>query len=191
MRLRGLDLTESLHDLAILNVYGISFLVAYGLTWIATGLLWTRLGSRSAAFCTLFQGMIALPIALGMSFAIGAFGQERPVDASITELSVYIAMSQLLGLPALIFLIVREMYSLTPYVFAVICSMHFMLYTWLYQTPVYVVMAVAISVGTTVVMLAGREASKEQLASRVSVFTGATMLVTSLILLAVYFAERG
>lgn len=134
--------------------------------------------------------MIALPAALGMSFGIGAIGQDRSVDDAITELSVYILMSQLLGLPVLIYLIVREMYSLTPYMFAVICSMHFMLHSRLYQTPMYVLMAMVISVGTTAVMLAGGSASKERLASRTSLFTGATMLVTTLILLGVYFGER-
>lgn len=186
-----MDLRESLHDLAMLNVYGISFLVAYGTTWVICGLLWLRVTPRLAALCTLFQGMVALPAALGLSFAIGALGNDRPVDEAITELSIYIAMSQLLGLPVLVYLYIREHYALVPYVFAAVCSMHFMLYSWLYQTPVYVAMAVVISVGATVVMLAGGKTTRERLAARTSFLTGAAMIGTVVVLLGVYVTVRG
>lgn len=38
-------------------------------------------------------------------------------------------------------LVVKQRYALVPFAFAAITSMHFVLYTWLYQTPVYLVMA--------------------------------------------------
>lgn len=75
-----------------------------------------------------------------------------------------------------------------PYVFAVICSMHFVLYSWLYQTPFYIIMAALISIGTTVVMLANSKMEDRDKASLVSVFTGGSMLATALIFLFIHLS---
>lgn len=54
----------------------------------------------------------------------------------------------------------------------------------------YVLMAIAISVGTTAIMLAGGDSSRERLASKVSLHTGTSMLATTLVLLGAFFGER-
>lgn len=185
-----MDIVTSLEQLAIHNVYGISFLIAYGVTWIICGIIWLKAGSRTAALCTLFQGMVAFPIAIALSFAMGALGQDRPVDESITQLSIFIGTSQLLGLPLLIYLFVQKQFTLMPYVFAAICSMHFMLYSWLYQTPFYVIMAALISIGATVIMLVNSSAKDRKKASLVSLFTGSIMLITVLVFLFIYLGNK-
>jgi hypothetical protein len=176
-----------LESLAAQNIYGISFLVAYGATWIICGILWLKAKPRTAALCTLFQGMVAFPLAMAISYAIGAFDQDRPVEATITQLSILIGTSQMLGIPLLIYLFVKKHFTLMPYVFAAICSMHFVLYSWLYQTPFYIIMASLISVGATVIMLANNKAEDQNKASLVSFFTGGSMLVTVLIFLFIHF----
>ena len=169
-----MDLTESLARLAEQNLSGIAFLTAYGVTWIVCGLVW-----RAAAFVTLFQGMVAFPVALGLSALIGAIGADRPVDDAITQLSILIGTSQLLGLPFLVYLVVKHRYTLLPYAFAAITAMHFVLYSWLYRTPIYIVMAVVIAIGTTVVMLATPDDKERAGAVRVSLLTGVALLATA------------
>jgi hypothetical protein len=179
------DLITSLERLAEQNLSGAAFLTAYGVTWVACGLLWRRATDQVAAYATLFQGLLALPAALGLSALIGAIGQDRPVADEITQLSVLIGTSQLLGLPLLIVLVVRHQYHLVPLAFAAITSMHFILYAWLYRTPVYIVMALLISLGTMVVTLTAREESPSGPA-RVCFLTGGLLLTTALLFLALH-----
>jgi hypothetical protein len=175
-----MELVEVLNALAEQNLSGVSFLAAYGVTWLVCAVLWRQSSERTAAYATLFQGLVAFPVALGLSFLIGALGQDRPVPDEITALSILIGTSQLLGLPFLIYLVVKERYRLMPYAFATICSMHFVLYSWLYQTPLYIVMAVLVAIGTTVLMLTA-PADRERIASvRVCVLTGGLLLATAL-----------
>ncbi|MBC9225774.1 hypothetical protein GL325_05520 [Aeromicrobium sp. 636] len=177
-----MDLITSLERLAEQNLSGVAFLTAYGVTWVACGLLWRRTTEQVATYATLFQGLFALPAALGLSALIGAIGPDRPVGDEITQLSVLIGTSQLLGLPLLIVLVVRHQYRLVPFTFAAITSMHFVLYAWLYRTPVYIAMAVMISLGTMVVTLTAPEESRSSPA-RVCFLTGGLLLTTALLFL--------
>jgi hypothetical protein len=180
------ELVESLGLLAEQNMSGLAFLAAFGVTWVVCGAVWLRASERVAAFATLFQGMVALPAALGLSALIGAIGAERPVPDEITQLSVLVGTSQLLGLPFLIYLVVRHRYTLVPFAFAAVTSMHFVLYSWLYQTPVYIVMAVLISLGTATVMFAAAEPERRTTPARVSFLTGGLLLSTALLFLVLH-----
>lgn len=180
------ELTDSLKLLAEQNMSGLAFLTAYGLTWLICGALWHFVSERSAAIATLFQGLVAFPAALGLSALIGAVGQDRPVADEITQLSVLIGTSQLLGLPFLIYLLVKQQYALVPFAFAAITSMHFVLYTWLYQTPVYIGMAVLISVGATIVMFTAPSSTSRTGPSRVCFLTGGLLLATATYFLIVH-----
>lgn len=174
-----MDLVDSLEQLAQQNLSGVAFLSAYGLTWIVCAVLWSRTWQRTAAYATLFQGLVAFPLALGLSALIGAIGQTRPVDDAITQLSVLIGTSQLLGLPLLIYLVIKRHYALVPVVFATITAIHFVLYSWLYQTPLYIGMAVLIALGTTTVMATAPEDNARSGPARVCGVTGGLLLVTA------------
>ncbi|MEE6282103.1 DUF7010 family protein [Georgenia sp. MJ170] len=178
-----MDLVDSLGQLAEQNFSGIAFLIAYGVTWMVCGLVWQRADERVAAYVTLFQGLVALPAALGISALIGAIGQARPVPDEVTQLSVLIGTSQLLGLPLLIFFIVKRQHTVVPFAFAAITAMHFVLYAWLYRTPVYIAMAVAISIGAMVLMLTAPEDRPRSGPARVCYLTGALLLAATAVLL--------
>ena len=179
-----MDLVASLGRLAEQNLSGISFLAAYGVTWLVCGVVWQRAAERTAAMVTLFQGMVALPAALGLAALIGAIGQERPVPDELTQLSVLIGTSQLLGLPLLIYFVVKRQYGVVPFAFAAITSMHFVLYAWLYRTPVYIVMALAISLGAMVLMLTAPPDRPRSGPARVCFLTGGLLLAAGAVLLA-------
>ncbi|MGO1538930.1 MAG: DUF7010 family protein [Leucobacter sp.] len=185
-----MELIDSLQQLADQNYSGVAFLTAYGVTWLVCAGVWRSARERTAAYVTLFQGGVAFPLALGLSVLIGALGADRPVDPAITQLSILIGTSQLLGLPFLIYLIVSRRHTLLPFAFAAITSMHFVLYSWLYQTPLYIVMAVLISLGTMMVMTATPEQRSRVAAMRVCLLTGGLLLVTAATFLALRaFAE--
>ncbi len=185
-----MDLVESLRLLAEQNVSGVAFLSAYGLTWLVCGVFWRRAAERTAAFATLFQGMVAFPAALGLSALIGAIGPDRPVAAEITQLSILIGTSQLLGLPFLVYLVVRGQYALVPFAFAAVTSMHFVLYSWMYRTPVYIAMAVLVSLGSAAVMLAAPAGERRSGPARVCFLTGGLLLAAALLLLILHLAGR-
>lgn len=179
-----MELVESLVLLAEQNMSGVAFLTAYGVTWLICGFVWRRASERVAAFVTLFQGMVAFPVALGLSALIGAIGQPRPVVDEITQLSILIGTSQLLGLPLLIYCIVKHQYTLLPFAFATITAMHFVLYSWLYQTPIYIGMAVLISLGAAAVMFTAPDGRPGPV--RVSFLTGGLLLATAAVFLGMH-----
>src|SRR5690625_1494783 len=94
---------DILNQLAMLNYSGAPFLISYGITWNICGWIWKRSNCRIASLATLFQGMIALPIALFLMYLIGAFN-NRPDTGIFNSLIIIIAMSQLIVLPLLIFI---------------------------------------------------------------------------------------
>ncbi|MGO1488718.1 MAG: DUF7010 family protein [Arachnia sp.] len=139
--------------LAETNRFGWGFLAAYGTTWLICGIAWLRASARTGAFFTLFQGMAALPVAILLT----AFtpGPPPPEMASMDSLVILLAAGQLLGLPIVIYLTVAERYTLVPLAMALLVAVHFAPYSWLYDTPLYLVMGGAVSVGAVVAMAVG------------------------------------
>lgn len=175
-------LPDVLTRLAETNYRGAAFLLAYGVTWMICGVAWRRLRPRLATFVTLFQGMVALPAALGASAMLGMF-DRRPDEAMITQLGVLVAMSQLLVLPLLIVLTAKGFYTLVPLCFAASSAIHFVPYAWLYQTPLYIVMPVALAIGLAAVTAMSVSADRSEVlstdgASRVCYLTGLILLLT-------------
>ncbi|WP_131104000.1 DUF7010 family protein [Ornithinimicrobium sufpigmenti] len=144
------DVGDYLSALATVNRLGFGFLLAYGTTWLAAAALWWRLGPKVGAYAALFQGMVALPLGLGLT-ALFAAG-ERPGDPTMNALSIYLAMGQLLLLPLAIVLIVRQQLLLATAFQAVVIAVHFVPYSWLYGTPLFAVLAPVIAIAVTVVV---------------------------------------
>lgn len=172
-------MTNTLQELAQINIFGAPFLFAYGVTWIVCGILWMKVKQSYAAIATLFQGMIALPIAFMILYLIGAF-EYRPDLEEINQLSLIISMSQLLILPLLIAFYRKKYYTLIPFVFSGAGAIHFLFYSWLYQTIAYIIMSIIIAFAIAIVY--GSDSNKESIsnsaAAKVSFFTGLILIVT-------------
>lgn len=138
------DVNNYLDALATVNRHGFGFLLAYGLTWLLAALIWRTKGDRAGAYAALFQGMIALPIAFGL-VALTAVG-SRPGDPTMNMLSTYLAVGQLMVLPLVIVLVMSRRYTMAVAILAATTAVHFLPYTWLYQTPIYLVMAIVIAI---------------------------------------------
>lgn len=146
-----------LSRLATVNHHGFAFLLAYGLTWLLAAGVWRWRGQRAGAYAVLLQGVIALPIAFGL-MALTATG-PRPQDPLLDELSTALAVSQVFALPILIYLILRHAHRQVPIVLAAVTIVHFSPYSWLYRTPLYMVLAGVLAIGLFVVCrLADRRA---------------------------------
>lgn len=172
------ELTTVLKDLADQNHSGAAFLAAYGVTWLVCAYLWRVMSARNAALATLFQGMVALPVALGISATLGMFN-ERPGGELITQLSMLVAMSQLLVLPFLIVLHSKKQYSIIPLLFALAGAIHFVPYAWIYQTPVYIAMAVVLAIGLAVLYATDSDPSMSRRSAGASCALAGVVLLAS------------
>lgn len=174
-------ISEYTHALGEASRHGWGFLAAYGATWLVCAAFWRWAAPRVAAYATLFQGMVALPVALGLT-AVSARA-DRPELEGMNSLSVLLSAGQLLALPLVIFLVASRRYTLVPLAMAIVLVVHFAPYSWLYDTPLYLAMGAAVSIGATAAMgLKGRaDLTDEQ---RSAMQAGRTSVVTGLVLVA-------
>jgi uncharacterized protein DUF7010 len=135
---------------------GAPFLIAFGLTLFLTGLAAFSLTDKQAAFVLLFQGNLALPLAFWLERRMGT-GKMAP-DNPLKSLSVQLAMTQILALPAVLIV-----YALAPWAtagaFAAIGGGHFLPYAWLQRSRTYMWLGLAVSLGSYVLTLALQEQS--------------------------------
>jgi hypothetical protein len=138
------DFTKAFDDVSASSMGGAPFLIAYGATFLITAVLSFFIPRPTAALIAMFQGGLALPIAFWLERKMGK--KRMDPDNPLKSLSVQMAMSQALGLPALILL-----YSLNPrgipLALASLGGIHFLPYAWLHRTRIYIYFAVAVSLG--------------------------------------------
>lgn len=176
-----MTIPEYTHALGEATGHGWGFLAAYGATWLVCAALWRWTTPRTAAYATLFQGMVALPLALGLT-ALAA-SVDRPEVDGMNMLSVLLSAGQLLALPLVIFLVASRRYTLVPMAMAIVLVVHFAPYSWLYATPLYLIMGAVVSVGVTIAMaIKGRTDLPE--AQRSAMQAGRASLITGLVLVA-------
>jgi hypothetical protein len=127
---------------------GAPFLIAFGLTIMVTALASLILPTRTAALVLLFQGNVALPLAwvLQRRMATTRLSAGNP----LRTLSIQVAMSQIVGLPAVIIVYMFAPWAV-PAAFAAVGGAHFFPYSWLQRTPVYVVLGITISAGACII----------------------------------------
>jgi hypothetical protein len=138
------DLTRAFGEVSASSMGGAPFLIAYGATFLITAILSFFIPKTTTAMIALFQGGLALPIAFWLERKMGK--QRMAPDNPLRSLSVQMAMSQALGLPALILV-----YSLNPggipLALASLGGIHFLPYAWLHRTRIYIYFAIAVAVG--------------------------------------------
>jgi hypothetical protein len=135
---------------------GAPFLVAYGATMVACALLALVLPRTAIALVAMFQGSVALPAAFWLERRL----RVRPASPEnpLKPLSVQLAMSQVVALPAVI-----VTYSLdpdmVPVVLAAIGGGHFLPYAWLHRTNAYAALATAVALGAFALQVLLRDAA--------------------------------
>jgi len=144
------ELNAALDDVSASSAGGAPFLIAFALTLALCGVLASFVPVRTAALFVLFQGNLALPLAFLLERRLGS--RRLPADHPLRPLSVQMAMSQIVALPAVVLV-----YALQPeYVPAAMVAIgggHFLPYAWLQRTRLYLALGVAVSAGALVLSL--------------------------------------
>lgn len=174
-----MDAQDYVRELAQVNRNGAGFLLAYGLTWlISAGLGW-RFGERVGTYAALFQGMVGLP--LGLLLTLVTADGSRPDDPTLNALSIYLSMGQLLILPLVIVLTASGRNTLAVAALAVTLAVHFVPCSWLYATPIYLVVASVIAVGTAV--LIAKQTRQGSSVPEICALTGIALLLGGVVAL--------
>src|SRR5690242_20052412 len=92
------DLRRALDEVSASSAGGAPFLFAFGLTLLASATVSYFVPLKVAAVVLMFQGNVALPLAFWLERKLGHGTMAR--DNPLRPLAVMMAMSQLLGLPA-------------------------------------------------------------------------------------------
>jgi hypothetical protein len=147
---QNFTLNRAFAEVSASSAGGSPFLIAYGATFLISGVLSYLLPEETAALIVLFQGGLALPLAFWLERRMG-WGRMA-ADNPLRALSVQLAVSQALALPALIVAFNLNPRSI-PVILAGLGGVHFLPYAWLHRTKLYTALAVAISFGAFGVQL--------------------------------------
>ncbi|MGO1570919.1 MAG: DUF7010 family protein [Canibacter sp.] len=114
---------------------------------------------------------------------------DRPEPEGMNTLSVLLSAGQLLALPLVIYLVASRRYTLVPLGTAIVLVVHFAPYSWLYATPLYLIMGAAVAIEVTAAMgveirakLPEEQRSVVQ-AGRASLVTGVVLTVSAVVAL--------
>lgn len=144
MKANTLTFEQALTQVSASSAGGAPFLIAYGITFIVTGILSFLLPENTAALVAMFQGAVALPAAFWLERRMGQ--GPMPADNPLKSLSGLMAMSQALAIPALIVVFNLNPRAI-PVVLAALGGVHFLPYAWLHRSRVYIFLAVTIALG--------------------------------------------
>ena len=144
MKQNSMTLTHAFNEVSASSAGGAPFLIAYGTTFIMSGILTYLLPEETAVLIVMFQGGLALPAAFWLERRLG-WGRMA-ADNPLRALSVQLAVSQALALPVLIVAFNLNPRSI-PVILAGLGGVHFLPYAWLHRTKLYIALAVAISFG--------------------------------------------
>jgi len=150
------DLTRAQNEVSASSAGGAPFLICYGFTFIITGILAFFLPRKTSALIAMFQGGIALPIALWLERRMGTTTMSP--DNPLKNLSAQMAVSQALALPFLIVVYSTEPAQI-PVVMAGLGGVHFLPYAWLHRTQLYIFLGAAVSLGAFALILFLKSAS--------------------------------
>lgn len=141
---------HALDEVSRSSAGGAPFLIAYGATFLLTGILSFFISLEVAALIAMFQGVVALPIAFWLERRMGS--QRMAAENPLRMLSALMAVSQALGIPALIIV-----YNLNPVAIPAVLAgfggAHFLPYAWLHRTRLYLFMGSAVAIGAFVVLI--------------------------------------
>ena len=139
-----MTLEQAFTEVSASSAGGAPFLIAYGATFLITGILSFVLPAETAALVAMFQGGVALPVAFWLERCMG-WGRMS-ADNPLRALSKLLAFSQALALPALIVAFNLNPRSI-PVILAGLGGVHFLPYAWLHRTQWYAVLGIAVALG--------------------------------------------
>jgi hypothetical protein len=163
---------KALDEVSASSAGGAPFLICYGVTFIITGIVSFFLPRETSALVAMFQGGVALPVALQLEKMMG--DGRMSDDNPLKSLSAYLAMSQGLAIPFLIVVYNIDLGQI-PVTMAGLGGVHFLPYAWLHRTKIYAIVGVLISVGAFALVLFLQTAAYEV----ILLFVGVVYLIAA------------
>lgn len=146
-----LDLATAHGDVIEATHKGFAFLITNGVAWLIAGILALRWPVQRTATFLMLMGFVTVPLALALRHGLGfpPYSPENPLN----QLGLSIAFVPAVAIPAAFIAYVKHPIYL-PSVMAAVVGGHFLPYSWLYQTYVYLVLGIAVSVVPSALMFA-------------------------------------
>jgi hypothetical protein len=136
---------DTIRQRAILSsLAGFPFLLVFGIVWIAGGVLSYVVPGELAGWVYVFLGMPAMPIAIALDRRLGYVRATEPDP--LLPLTLQILFVQIVAFPAIL-LVWNATPQHLPVAFAAIVGAHFLPFQWVYRTPIYGFLGVAVAVG--------------------------------------------
>ena len=127
------------------SAHGAPWLLAYGSTLAVAAVVSFVTSVEVTALVTLFQGGVALPLAFLLERRLGT--GRLTTDHPLSSLLVQVAMVQSLAMPAVLLMYATRP-ELVAATLAAIAGGHFLPYVWLHRTRIYLILGLAVSLGS-------------------------------------------
>lgn len=168
------DFTAAHAEVVAATRSGFAFLFSNGLGWLAVGVVALRWSVARTATILIFMGFVTMPLALALRGLLG-FPDHNP-DNPLNQLALLVALTPTVAIPAVIVAYLKYPVYL-PAVMAALLGGHFLPYTWIYQTRIYLVLGISVAIVPSVLMLILRERGF----ALGPLFVGAALLIGALL----------
>ena len=146
---------DAIRQHAILaSLAGFPFLLVFGIVWITAGVLSYVVPRDLAPWAYLMLGMPATPIAMAIERRAGYLPPANPDPLVPLVLQVFFV--QIVAFPAIL-LVWDQTPEYVPVAFAAVVGAHFLPFDWIYQTTLYRILGIVVSVAPFVVLIFVRE----------------------------------
>ncbi len=145
-----MELTLAHQDIIDTTWSGFTFLLANGIGWIFIGALAFKLSEKKIALLLLLIGLVTMPLAFGLRFALGLpdYNPENPLN----RIGLLLAFVPAAAFPAIL-IAYFKIPKFMPCIVAAILGGHFLPYSWLYQTNVYLFLGITVSLVPSLLLL--------------------------------------
>lgn len=152
------------------SLAGFPFLLVMGLAWLVGGALSYWVPIRFAPWIYPCLGGLAVPFAIALERRLGYVPAADPDP--LLPLTLQLLFVQIVAFPAIL-LVWDEDPAFMPVAFAAIVGAHFIPFTWVYQTSVYIGLGIVVALGPfALAVLVG-----EAVLHYTGFFVGAALLV--------------
>lgn len=148
---------DALRQRGILSsLAGFPILIVFAFAWPLAALLSYWLPPDIAPWVYVFAGIPAMPIAIALERRLGYVAPPKPDP--LLPLAMQLLFVQIAAFPAIL-LVWDAAPAFLPVAFAAIVGAHFLPFQWIYRTPIYGALGVAIALGPYVIAIAFGKAS--------------------------------
>jgi hypothetical protein len=161
-------------DAILSSLAGFPFLLVFAAVWTTAAVLSYVVPPDVAPWIYLMLGLPATPVALAIERRVGYVPAPDPDPLLALTLQVFFV--QVVAFPAIL-LVWDQSPPYVPVAFAAVVGAHFLPFQWIYRTPIYGILGVAVAVGPFAIAVMFGERALHY----TGLFVGPTLLAGSLL----------